>query len=135
MRYLSAIALTSPVGSLATMPFAIFTFDRAAHYAVLGNLLAMPVMGFWVMPSAALAVIAMPFGLEGVPLHLMGMGLDVMLAMGRFVSGLPGAVTPSRAYPATALALIALGGLWLFIWRKSWRWWVWCRWRSACWWR
>ena len=123
MRYLGAIAFTSLVGSLATMPFAIFTFNRATHYAVLGNLLAMPVMGFWVMPAAALSVIAMPFGLETQPLHLMGAGLNVMLAMGRFVSGLPGAVTPSRAFPASALGLIALGGLWLMLWRKSWRWW------------
>ena len=123
MRYLGAIALTSLVGSFATMPFAIFTFDSATHCAVLGNLLAMPVMGFWVMPAAALSVIAMPFGLKNMPLHLMVAGLDVMLAMGRFVSGLPGAVTASRAFPESALALIALGGLWLFIWRKSWRWW------------
>jgi competence protein ComEC len=112
-RYLTGIGLTSLVGSLATMPFAIFTFDRAAHYAVLGNLLAMPVMGFWVMPSAALSVIAMPLGLERAPLWLLGEGIDVMLAIGRFVSGLPGAVTPSRAYPEAALALIAFGGLWL----------------------
>ena len=122
-RYARAIALTSLVGSLATMPFAIFTFDRAGHYAVLGNLLAMPVMGFWVMPAAALGVAAMPFGLERQPLHLMGAGIDVMLAMGRFVSGLPGAVTLARAFPVGALALMSLGGLWLFIWRRSWRWW------------
>ena len=44
-RYLRGIALTSLVGSLATLPFAIFNFGRATHYAVLGNLLAMPVMG------------------------------------------------------------------------------------------
>ena len=55
-RYLRGIALTSLVGSLATMPFAMFHFDRATHYAVLGNLLAMPVMGFVVMPAAALGV-------------------------------------------------------------------------------
>ena len=122
-RYARAIALTSLIGSLATMPFAIFTFDRAGHYAVLGNLLAMPVMGFWVMPAAALGVAAMPFGLEAAPLHLMGAGINVMLAMGRFVSGLPSAVTLARAFPVGALALMALGGLWLFIWRRSWRWW------------
>lgn len=122
-RYARAIALTSLVGSLATMPFAIFTFDRASHYAVMGNLLAMPVMGFWVMPAAALSVAAMPFGLEAQPLHLMGAGIDVMLAMGRFVSGLPAAVTLARAFPVGALGLMALGGLWLAIWRRSWRWW------------
>ena len=122
-RYLRGIALTSLVGSLATMPFALFTFGRAGHYAVLGNLLAMPVMGFWVMPAAAISVAAMPLGLETMPLHLMGWGIDVMLAMGRFVSGLPEAVTLARAFPVGALALMALGGLWLAIWRRTWRWW------------
>jgi competence protein ComEC len=122
-RYLRGIALTSLIGSLATMPFAIFTFDRAGHYAVLGNLLAMPVMGFWVMPCAALSVAAMPLHLEAWPLRAMGKGIDVMLAMGRFVSGLPGAVSLVRAFPAGALALISLSGLWVLIWRRDWRWW------------
>ena len=121
-RYLRGIALTSLVGSLATMPFALFTFGRAGHYAVLGNLLAMPVMGFWVMPSAALSVVAMPLGLEHAPLTLLGWGIDVMLAMGAFVSGLPGAVSLTRAFPVEALALMSLGGLWLAIWRRRWRW-------------
>ena len=121
-RYLRGIFLTSLVGSIATMPFAIFTFDRATHYAALGNLLAMPVMGFVVMPGAALGVIAMPFGLEALPLHVMGWGIDVMLAMGRFVAGLPGAVTVSRAWPVGALAAMSLGGLWLALWRTGWRW-------------
>jgi competence protein ComEC len=111
------------VGSLATMPFALFHFDRATHYAVLGNLIAMPVMGFWVMPAAGLSVALMPLGLEGVALHLLRQGIAVMLAMGRWVSGLPGAVSLAPAMPLSALLLISLGGLWLAIWRKPWRWW------------
>ncbi len=91
--------------------------------AVLGNLLAMPVMGLWVMPAAAVSVAAMPFGLEGAPLHLLGHGIDVMLAMGRWVAGLPGAVTQATAMPVTALLLMSLGGLWLVVWRRNWRWW------------
>ena len=50
----------------------MFYFGRATHYAVLGNLVAMPVMGFVVMPSAALSVLAMPFGLAHMPLQAMG---------------------------------------------------------------
>jgi competence protein ComEC len=46
-----------------------------------------------------------------------------MLKLGRFVSALPGAVTVTPAFPLPALALITLGGLWLLIWRSSWRWW------------
>jgi competence protein ComEC len=71
-RWVHGIVMTSLVGSLATLPFALFHFGRATHYAVLGNLLAMPVLGFWVMPAAALSVAAMPFGLEAAPLHLLG---------------------------------------------------------------
>jgi competence protein ComEC len=115
--------MTSLVGSLATMPYAMFHFERATHYAVLGNLIAMPVMGFWVMPAAALSVALMPLGLDGFALTILKQGIAVMLGMGRWVSGLPGAVTLSPAMPMSALILISLGGLWLAVWRKAWRWW------------
>ncbi len=122
-RHLRGIALTSLVASFATLPFAMFYFGRATHYAVAGNLLAMPVMGLVVMPSAAASVAMMPFGLEHGPLQAMGWGIGVMLALGRLVSGAPGAVTVTPAFPMSALVLIALGGLWLSIWRRRWRWW------------
>jgi competence protein ComEC len=122
-RYVRGIALTSLVASLATLPFAMFYFGRATHYAVLGNLLAMPVMGLVVMPFAALSVLAMPFGLEHAPLQAMGWGISLMLGLGRWVSGLPGAVTVTPAFPLTALVLMSLGGLWLVIWRRGIRWW------------
>ena len=122
-RYLKGIALTSLVASLATLPFAMFYFGRATHYAVLGNLLAMPVMGLVVMPMAALSVIAMPFGLEHWPLQGLGWGIDLALALGRAVAHLPGAVTLTPAFAPAALILIGLGGLWVVIWRRPWRWW------------
>jgi len=122
-RYVHGIVLTSLVGGLATMPFALFHFDRATHYAVLGNLIAMPVMGFWVMPAAALAVMLMPFGADGPALAMLGKGIAVMTAMGRWGSNLPGAVSLSPAMPLAALVLMSLGGLWVFLWQRSWRWW------------
>lgn len=121
-RYMRGIAITSFVGSLATMPYAAFHFDRATHYAVLGNLGAMPIMGFVAMPAAAIAVIAMPFGLDAWPLHVMGWGIDAMLAVGRFVSHMPGAVSVVSAWPVPALLLVSIGGLWIAFWRAHWRW-------------
>jgi competence protein ComEC len=121
-RYLRAIAMTSLVGSLATLPYALFHFGRATHYAVLGNLIAMPVMGFWVMPAAALSVMLMPLGLDGPALLLLGKGIDVMLALGGWVAGLPGAVSLAPAMPLSALLAISTGGLWLAIWRGRRRW-------------
>lgn len=121
-RYLRGIAVTSLVGSLATIPFAIFHFNRATHYAVLGNLLAMPVMGFVVMPFAALSVFLMPVGLDAGPLHVTAWGIEFMLAVGRWVSSLPGAVSVMPAWPTEGLVLVSLGGLWVGLWRRRWRW-------------
>jgi competence protein ComEC len=53
----------------------------------------------------------------------MGWGISLMLALGRWVSALPGAVTVMPAFPLGALVLISLGGLWLVIWRRRVRWW------------
>jgi competence protein ComEC len=110
------------VASLATLPFVLFHFGRAAHFGVLGNLIAMPVIGLVVMPFAALSLLAMPFGLEAAPLHGLGWGIDVMLRLGHWVAQLPGAATLSPAMPMTALVLIVLGGLWLLVWRGAQRW-------------
>lgn len=121
-RYFGGIAMTSFVGSLATLPYAVFHFDRATHYAVFGNLGAMPIMGLVVMPAAAISVLAMPFGLEAAPLHAMGWGIEAMLSVGRWVSHLPGSVSVVAAWPVADLAIISLGGLWIALWRRSWRW-------------
>lgn len=120
-RYMRGVAITSFVGSLATMPYAAFHFDRATHYAVLGNLGAMPIMGFVAMPAAAISIIAMPFGLDAWPLKVMGCGIDAMLWVGRTVSHFPGAVSIVSAWPVSALVLVSGGGLWIAFWRARWR--------------
>jgi competence protein ComEC len=74
------------------------------------------------MPCAALAVALMPVGLDFIPLKLMGFGIVAMLAVGHWVSALPGAVTVAAAWPIGALVLISFGGLWCAIWRQHWRW-------------
>ena len=56
--------LTSLIAALATTPFAIYHFQRAAPLALLANLAAMPVIGVLVMPAALFSVVLMPFGLE-----------------------------------------------------------------------
>ena len=82
----------------------------------------MPIMGFVTMPMAAFSVVLMPLHLDVVPLHMMGWGIAAMLAVGRFVSHLPGAVTAVAAWPIGVLVLISFGGLWIVIWRSVWRW-------------
>ena len=121
-RYVLVMLATSLVATLATTPFAIYHFDRAASYSLLANLLAEPIVAFVIMPSAAAAVVMMPFGLEAAPLQSMGWGVHQITGIAHWVAGLPGASTLIRAWPLGALLGIVFGGLWIALWRRSWRW-------------
>jgi competence protein ComEC len=52
----------------------------------------------------------------------MGKGVGLMLAIAQWVAGLPGATAMARVWPETALIAVVLGGLWILLWRRNWRW-------------
>jgi len=122
IRYAGGIGMTTMIAGVAVAPIGAFHFQTYTSYSLLGNVLAMPVVGLWVMPSALVSLVTVPFGLADLPLMVMGAGIDVVLAIARAVSALPGAVRPIEAFPVAALNLIAIGALWLAIWRGRWRW-------------
>jgi competence protein ComEC len=121
-RYVLGMLATSLVATLATTPFAIYHFDRAVSYSLLANLLAEPIVAFVIMPCAAAAVVMMPFGLEATPLQAMGWGVHQITAIAHWVADLPGSSTLIRSWPLSALLGIVFGGLWIALWRRSWRW-------------
>lgn len=121
-RYVGGLILASIVAGFATAPFAIYHFDRAPGYSLLANFLADPVVGLVIMPAACLTVAAMPFHLEHGPAQLMGWGVGRLTDIAHWVASLPGAVNLLPAWPATALIVISVGGLWLGLWRRRWRW-------------
>ncbi len=120
--YGGGMALSSLIAGMTIAPFAAYHFNRFSNFEVFANLIAMPLMGFWVMPWGILAVLLMPLGLEQLALVPMGWGIDGILWAAHGVSSWPGAVSAARAAPAWALPVIALGGLWLAIWQRQWRW-------------
>lgn len=122
LMFLIDVTATTLLASAAVDPFAAYHFHRIAIYSVIGNVLAMPIVTFAVMPMVLLSLVAMPFGLEAWPLWVMDKGVGAMLAVARFTSGLPGASLPIPAFAEWALTLMILGGLWLMIWRGRWRW-------------
>ncbi len=117
LRYLFGVALTSLVAGAATAPFAIYHFHRFADYGLAANLLAVPITALWVMPWAIGAFLAMPFGLEALPLTAMGWGIAAVLRVAETVASWPGAVTLVPATSVGGLIVVALGGLWLCLWR------------------
>jgi competence protein ComEC len=77
----------------------------------------------WTLPWGVMTCLLMPFGLEGLALVPMGWGIDATIWVAQHVSALPGDVWTMPRLPPAGLLLISLGGLWLCLWRGSWRYW------------
>lgn len=115
------LLLTSLIAGLATTPFAVFHFQRAAPLSLFANLVAMPVVGILVMPAALFAVLLMPFGLEALALVPMGWGIDWMVGVGAVAAEWSEGWGGVPAVPAAALLLVVVGFLWLCLWGERWR--------------
>lgn len=119
--YMWSVGLTTLTAGLATAPIAAYHFNKAATYSLLGNLLAVPMVGILVMPAAIVALVAMPFGLETAPLWVMGQGIAVVMWVAQTVSQLPGSIQVISQISLIPALLIAFGFLWLCLWARRWR--------------
>lgn len=106
---LSTLSVTSFVAGGSTSAYAAMHFNRVAVFGLLGNLLAMPVFTFWVMPLGLLVFACLPFGLEKWPLFFMGQGIGLILSVAAYVADLPGAVKHIQSASAYVLALYSIG--------------------------
>jgi competence protein ComEC len=119
--YVGGVALTTLVASLATAPLAIYHFGRLPTYGILANLIAVPLTAFWIMPFGLMGLLLLPLGLGGVCFALMGRGIELMLTVAATIAGWPGAALLIPKPSLAVLTVTLLGGLWLCLWRGSWR--------------
>jgi competence protein ComEC len=117
----TTLFVTSLIAGLATAPFAAFYFQRVAPLTILANMAVAPAVGFIVMPMVLLAVVAMPFGLEALPLTVMQWGLQWMLAVSDKVAAWSAGFGGIAAPQASVLLLMVAGFLWLALWQERWR--------------
>lgn len=108
-RNLIGLSLTSVVAGAATAGFGALHFNRIARYSLIGNILAMPVFTFIVMPAALAALLALPLGIEKYPLWIMGQGIDVILAISNWVAGLSNSLLYLPSVPNPVIALFGIG--------------------------
>ena len=117
----TGLATASILAGLATAPFAIYHFHRAAPLTLLANVVAMPVVDLVVMPMAMFAVVMMPFGLEFLPLAPMAWGIEWMMLVAGTVADWSAGWGGVPAVPLVSLLLVVAGFLWLALWRERWR--------------
>ncbi len=102
---LAGLAATSLIAGTATALYGVWHFQRATPLALQANLVAMPFVSMFVMPGAVFAILAMPFGLEGFFLKIMGHGIVAVIEIAKWFS--------DRS-PFDAVGLIPLSSLLAF---------------------
>lgn len=122
MVYLGGAALSSLIASIATLPFIMHTFHRFSWHSVEANLIAIPLMSFWIMPMAIVVVISMLFGLHSLPLVLMTWGSKVLMELAHTINSWPGTYMPVGVRSEWFMVLILTGTFWCLIWTHRWRW-------------
>lgn len=117
IRFFGEIIASTLIASAAVAPFAAYNFHQSQQYAVLANMIAIPISNLIVMPAALLAMLLMPLGLEWIGLKPMGWGIEAMTWCANKVGALPGAVGHLPAIPEVAFVLMLAGGIWFLLWR------------------
>ncbi len=112
--WIQSLVVTSTVSSFATMPFALYHFDRVAALGLIANLLAMPIVSLVSAPSAAAALVLVPIGLDKLALRVFGASLEGVLMVAYFFGDLwPDRSLAFPPMPSHSLAILS-GALILF---------------------
>lgn len=86
-----ASTLTTLVAGGTSSIAAAYHFGRLSPFSIVANGITLPIMGVLVMPPALVATLAMPLGLEYLPLKVMEFGLWLTMLVSDTVASWPGA--------------------------------------------
>jgi competence protein ComEC len=121
--YFLATTLTTLVATLATTPFIINSFHTFTLQGVLGNILAIPLTGFLIMPLGVFSVFSVPLGGWDWIFSLWRESIALLVSIADNISGLPGSSfivpKPGQGY----LTWFIFGGLWFLLWKRKWCYW------------
>jgi len=120
--YVAALMVTDLAAGSVTSIFAAYHFNRMPSYSMVANMIATPLTGVWVMPTALLALALMPVGLDGPVWWLMGEGVAAINNLAAWVATWPGAQVHVPPMATWAIALAAFGLLLLCLWQGRLRW-------------
>ncbi len=119
--YIFANIYSSFLASIMTAPYVIYHFYKFANYSVLMNLIAVPMMSFFMMPLVLIASILMPIGIDAPVLKLLGYFISIVIDNAEFIVKLPGSVWSVGHISPMSLVVFTIGFFWLSLWQTRWR--------------
>ena len=120
--YVLGVLTTTFVASLMTAPFAVYHFNQFTLYHLLANIVAAPILSFLIMPSAVIAMLLIPLGLDGLFFKLMGQGIEWILHLAYWVQALPHSMLHVPTPPGWTIAMLSFGICWFCFWQERARW-------------
>lgn len=120
-QFLGGLSLTSLVAGIATAPIAAVHFSQFAPFGLFANLIAVPLVGFFILPALIFACVLMPFGLEVPILALAGWGIEYVIVIARFFTNLGGEWTYVAPLAGWVLPLCGVALMLFLIVKSAWR--------------
>ncbi|MBW8308266.1 MAG: ComEC/Rec2 family competence protein [Candidatus Paracaedibacteraceae bacterium] len=113
------IVASTIIATAATLPITLYVFNRISMQAIIGNLVAIPLMGFLIMPLLLIGVLLLPFGQCNKVFNILDQAIAWMTKVAHWTATLPGAAIQVAKPPETFMWLMVSGGLWLCLWRTK----------------
>lgn len=120
IAYAIGLIITGAIVTVVTAPIIGFHFGRISVLGVIANLIAIPVMAFWVMPMIVASLALMTVGLGGAALWAMKPGLTVLLQTAAFIGAQDWGLWYVSGIDATAVSLAMLALTWCIVWQDKW---------------
>lgn len=117
--YLAGLLLTSLIVTAVTAPIIGYHFGRISMLGIFANLVAIPVMAFWVMPLIVVTLALVPLGLHGLSLAVMKPGLGVLLKTADLVAAQDWGLWYVSGLDMLAVAFGLFALAWIIIWRDK----------------
>lgn len=121
--YFINILTTSLIASLAVLPFTLYHFHHLTVHGILANIIAIPLMAFWVLPTLVFGIMLMGTSLGPFFIHLAGLGIEFISQLALFVANMKGARLYFPHHTGWGFILMCIGFYWMIAWRTTWRLW------------
>lgn len=112
---------SSFLGSIVTGPFVIYHFYKFASYSILMNLVAVPIMSFFMMPLVIIWLVLMPFGGGDSILKILGFFVRIVIDSTNYVVSLPLSVINTGYISEISMLVYSFGFFWICLWKTNWR--------------
>lgn len=119
--YLFNNIYSSFLASFITAPFVIYHFYKFATYSVLMNLIAVPIMSFFMMPLAIFSLVIMPFSTSAssMILKLLGFFIKIVTSSAAYVVSMPNSTINTGYITDLSMLVYSFGFFWICLWQTK----------------